>query len=79
MFARGDASSWRGHTRKQWVVGGNVHLVGSPAQIVEWFIRLKRAGCDGVQVNFFDYIPDLEFFGSEVLPLMKQAGLRAEE
>ena len=79
MFASGDTSSWRGHKGKQWVVGGNVHLVGSPAQIVEWFVRLKRAGCDGVQVNFFDYIPDLEFFGSEVLPLMRQAGLRAEE
>jgi FMNH2-dependent dimethyl sulfone monooxygenase len=61
------------------VVVVNVHLVESSAQIVEWFIRLNRAGCDGVQVNFFDYIPDLEFFGSEVLPLMKQAGLRAEE
>jgi dimethylsulfone monooxygenase len=79
MFASGDTSSWRGHKGKQWVVGGNVHLVGSPAQIVEWFVRLRRAGCDGAQVNFFDYIPDLEFFGSEVLPLMRQAGLRAEE
>ena len=34
------------------------------------------AGCDGVQVNFFDYLPDLEFFGREVIPLMRQAGLR---
>jgi hypothetical protein len=41
-------------------------------------LRLKRSGCDGVQVNFFDYIPDLEFFGSEVLALMRQAGLRAD-
>ena len=31
------------------------------------------------QVNFFDYMPDLEFFGSEVLPLMRQAGLRADQ
>jgi FMNH2-dependent dimethyl sulfone monooxygenase len=34
------------------------------------------AGCDGVQIAFFDFAPDLEFFGREVLPLMKQAGLR---
>ena len=34
------------------------------------------AGCDGVQVNFFDYEPDLEHFASRVLPLMRQAGLR---
>jgi dimethylsulfone monooxygenase len=78
MFRTGDTASWRGHKGKQWVIGGNIHLVGSPEQIVDWFLKLRRAGCDGVQVNFFDYIPDLEFFGSEVLPLMRQAGLRAD-
>ena len=75
-FQTGDTASWRGHTRAQWVIGGNVHLVGSPEQIVEWFRRLHDAGCDGVQVNFFDYLPDLEFFGREVIPLMREAGLR---
>jgi FMNH2-dependent dimethyl sulfone monooxygenase len=78
MFRTGDTASWRGHKGKQWVVGGNIHLVGSPEQIVDWFLQLRRAGCDGVQVNFFDYVPDLDFFGSEVLPLMRQAGLRAD-
>ena len=73
-FAAGDTESWRGHSRAQW--GGNVHLVGTPEQIVEWFQRLSDAGCDGVQVNFFDYLPDLDFFGREVFPLLKQAGLR---
>jgi alkanesulfonate monooxygenase SsuD/methylene tetrahydromethanopterin reductase-like flavin-dependent oxidoreductase (luciferase family) len=75
-FAAGDTASWRGHSRAQWVIGGNVHLVGTPEQIVEWFQRLSDAGCDGVQVNFFDYLPDLDFFGCEVFPLLKQAGLR---
>jgi FMNH2-dependent dimethyl sulfone monooxygenase len=42
---------------------------------VDWFIKLKQAGCDGVQVNFFDYLPDLEFFGKEVMPIMKEKGL----
>jgi FMNH2-dependent dimethyl sulfone monooxygenase len=75
-FQSGDTASWRGHTRAQWVIGGNVHLVGTPEQIVQWFARLHSAGCDGVQVNFFDYLPDLEFFGREVIPLMREAGLR---
>jgi FMNH2-dependent dimethyl sulfone monooxygenase len=75
-FQRGDTASWRGHTRAQWVIGGNVHLVGSPEQIVAWFMRLHEAGCDGVQVNFFDYLPDLEFFGRKVMPLIWEAGLR---
>jgi dimethylsulfone monooxygenase len=75
-FQSGDTASWRGHTRAQWVIGGNVHLVGSPEQIVEWFVQLHAAGCDGVQVNFFDYLQDLAFFGQQVLPLMREAGLR---
>ena len=77
-FRAGDQASWRGHKKSTWAVGGNVHLVGSPEQIVDWFQRLKDAGCDGVQINFFDFLPDLEFFGARVLPLLKQAGLRLE-
>ncbi len=75
-FAGGDQASWRAATREDWVIGGNVHVVGSPAQVVDAFARLHAAGCDGVQVNFYDYLPDLEFFGSRVLPLMTEAGLR---
>ncbi len=72
----GDQASWKNSQREQWVVGGNVHIVGSPEQVVDGFRRLKDAGCDGIQVNFFDFLPDLEFFGKRVLPLMEQAGLR---
>ena len=75
-FMGGDQSSWKQASRDQWVVGGNVHLVGTPEQVVEHFVALKQAGCDGVQVNFYDFLPELEFFGSRVLPLMHQAGLR---
>ncbi len=55
-----------------------MHLVGTPEQIVDWFIKLKRAGCDGMQVNFYDFLPDLDFFGKHVMPLMRQAGLRLD-
>ena len=75
-FAGGDQSSWKQNTRYQWVIGGNVHLVGTPSQIVDRFVQLHKAGCDGVQVNFYDFLPDLEFFGSRVVPLMEEAGLR---
>ena len=53
-----------------------MQIVGSPAQIVERLFELKKAGCDGIQLTFFDFAKDLEFFGTEVVPLMKQAGLR---
>ena len=76
-FMGGDQQSWKAATRSDWVIGGNVHVVGSPEQVVDAFVRLHQAGCDGVQVNFYDYLSDLEFFGARVVPLMKQAGLRA--
>ena len=41
-------------------------------------MKLKAAGCDGVQINFFDYEPDMAYFAARVLPLMKQAGLRID-
>lgn len=75
-FAGGDQASWKQTTRDQWVVGGNVHIVGTPSQVVDGFIRLKNAGCDGVQINFYDFLPDLEHFGQRVIPLMYEAGLR---
>jgi FMNH2-dependent dimethyl sulfone monooxygenase len=74
--AVGDSRSWRGHQRAERAVGGNIQLIGTPEQIVDQLLRLKAAGCDGIQICFFDYEPELEFFGSRVLPLMQQAGLR---
>ena len=78
-FAGGDQASWNAHGRLDWAVGGNIHLVGSPDMIVDWFVRLKAAGVDGVQVNFYDFGPDLDRFARTVLPLMHEAGLRNPE
>ncbi|MGE0154940.1 MAG: LLM class flavin-dependent oxidoreductase [Reyranellaceae bacterium] len=72
----GDTRGWRAHDRAGWAAGGNVQIVGSPDQVVDWMVKLKAVGCDGVQINFFDFEPDLKFFGERVLPLMRQAGLR---
>ncbi|MGE0154205.1 MAG: LLM class flavin-dependent oxidoreductase [Reyranellaceae bacterium] len=75
-----DAQGWKGRLERdgysRMAVGGNIQLVGSPEKIVHNMVRLKKAGVDGIQMNFFDFKPDLEFFGERVIPLMKQAGLR---
>lgn len=75
---RGDAQAWKNQRRTHRAIGGNLHLVGSPEQIVDGIIKLKKAGVDGVQLTFYDFAPDLEHFGAKVLPLMKQAGLRID-
>lgn len=75
-----DAHAWKGHlgraTDATRAVGGNVQIVGTPEQIVDYFLRLKKAGVDGLQLTFYDFKPDLEFFGERILPLLRQAGLR---
>ncbi|SEB23573.1 LLM class flavin-dependent oxidoreductase [Variovorax sp. YR216] len=75
-----DAHAWRGRVGrdapKRRAIGGNIEVIGTPEQVVEQFVQLKRAGIDGLQLSFYDFQPDLEFFGDRILPLMKQAGLR---
>jgi FMNH2-dependent dimethyl sulfone monooxygenase len=76
-----DAHAWRGNSEQRnqaaaRAVGGNISIVGSPQQIADYIVRLHRAGIDGVQLSFFDFQPDLEFFGAHVLPLLREAGLR---
>lgn len=73
---KGDAQAWRNQRRLHRAIGGNLHLVGSPEQIVDGFLKLRDAGVDGVQLTFYDFAPDLEHFAEKVLPLMYQAGLR---
>jgi FMNH2-dependent dimethyl sulfone monooxygenase len=70
---RSDAKAWKGHQR---VLGGNIQIIGSPEQVVDDLLRLKAAGIDGLQMTFFDFEPDLAYFGEAVLPLMEKAGLR---
>jgi alkanesulfonate monooxygenase SsuD/methylene tetrahydromethanopterin reductase-like flavin-dependent oxidoreductase (luciferase family) len=72
----GDAVAWKAHGDTHRALGGNIQIIGSPEHVVDKLARLKQAGCDGIQVAFFDFAPDLEFFGEAVLPMMVQAGLR---
>lgn len=75
-----DAHAWKGRVGvdapKRKAIGGNIEVIGTPEQVVAQFMALKAAGIDGLQLSFFDFKPDLEFFGDRILPLMKQAGLR---
>lgn len=75
-----DAHAWRGRldaANKQGLnLGGNIEIIGSPEQVVEQLVALKATGVDGIQLSFYDFGPDLAYFGERVLPLMRQAGLR---
>ncbi|KAJ0305849.1 hypothetical protein COL5a_002651 [Colletotrichum fioriniae] len=77
-----DAHAWRGRKdakeNKGLNLGGNIEIIGSPGQVVEQLDALHKVGIDGVQINFYDFAPDLEYFGEKILPLLKEAGLRVD-
>jgi alkanesulfonate monooxygenase SsuD/methylene tetrahydromethanopterin reductase-like flavin-dependent oxidoreductase (luciferase family) len=55
---------------------GSYPLVGTPAQIVEELQRLSADGIDGLALTWVDYAKELRQFVTEILPLLRQAGLR---
>lgn len=75
-----DAHAWRGRKdarHKQGLnLGGNIEIIGSPEQVVEQLVALHKIGIDGVQLCFYDFKEDLEYFGKKILPLLEEAGLR---
>ena len=72
----GDAQGWKQHIPADRVLGGHIQIVGSPEDVADALQRLHEAGMDGVQIGFYDYEPELEFFAERVLPLLRERGLR---
>jgi alkanesulfonate monooxygenase SsuD/methylene tetrahydromethanopterin reductase-like flavin-dependent oxidoreductase (luciferase family) len=56
---------------------GGMPLVGTPERIVASLAELATAGVDGVTVSWVDYAQGLEQYERDLLPLMRQAGIRA--
>ena len=61
------------------MAGGNKAVVGTPDMVVETLQELSDVGMDGTTMTFHEYPQGLELFISDVLPLMAEAGLRAEK
>jgi len=74
--AGGDAQGWQKHVTADRILGGHVQIVGSPEDVADAIEKLHHAGIDGVQIGFYDYVPDFAFFIKHVLPLLEQRGLR---
>jgi FMNH2-dependent dimethyl sulfone monooxygenase len=78
-FARhkaGDAHGWKQHDAADRILGGHLQITGSPEDVADAIERLKEAGFDGIQIGFYDYGPDLDFFAEHVQPLLAERGLR---
>ena len=72
----GDAHGWKQHVPADRVMGGHIQIVGDPVEVADQIVQLKEADFDGIRIGFYDYMPDLDFFAVNVLPLLKERGLR---
>ncbi|MER5671885.1 LLM class flavin-dependent oxidoreductase [Pseudonocardia alni] len=52
-------------------------FIGTPEQIAQRFVDITDIGVDGMVLGFHDYAEELAYFDKNVMPLLKQAGIRA--
>lgn len=71
-----EADAYRLH-RKRFAAGaGTYPLVGTPAHIAAEMVRMSEAGFAGTTISFVNFRDELPYFIAEVLPLLREAGLR---
>jgi dimethylsulfone monooxygenase len=56
----------------QYNDGFRSNLIGTPQQIAERVINLKNAGADLILLGFLHFQEEVEFFGKNVIPLVRQ-------
>jgi alkanesulfonate monooxygenase SsuD/methylene tetrahydromethanopterin reductase-like flavin-dependent oxidoreductase (luciferase family) len=63
--------------QERFILGwGGYPIIGTPEQVVEELQTLSDAGMDGVILGFLDYYEEMAYFEKNVMPLLRQAGLR---
>lgn len=68
----------RAEVKRQFALGGNgIKFIGSVETIARRLTEMSEAGVDGVLLAFVDFQRGVRRFGTEVLPLLERAGLRA--
>jgi alkanesulfonate monooxygenase SsuD/methylene tetrahydromethanopterin reductase-like flavin-dependent oxidoreductase (luciferase family) len=56
---------------------GTYPLIGTPERIAEMMGRISAEGWEGMALSFVNYSDELPYFCAGVLPLLREAGLRA--
>ncbi len=71
-----DPVAYRLH-RKRFAGGaGTYPLVGTPRHVADALVRISDAGFAGCALSFVNYLTELPGFVADVLPLLREAGLR---
>ena len=62
----------------QYNDGFRSNLIGTPEQVAERIIEHKRAGADLILLGFLHFQEEVEFFGKNVLPLVRELEARED-
>jgi dimethylsulfone monooxygenase len=63
--------------QERFILGwGGYPIIGTPEQVVDELQTLSDAGLEGAILGFLDYQEEMKYFGDNVMPLLRQAGLR---
>ncbi|MHC4049499.1 dimethylsulfone monooxygenase SfnG [Bradyrhizobium sp. 25ACV] len=60
----------------QYNDGFRSNLIGTPQQVAERIIELKRAGADLILLGFLHFQEEVEYFGKHVIPLVRELEAR---
>lgn len=56
----------------QYNDGFRSNLIGTPRQVAERVVNLKRAGADLILLGFLHFQEEVEYFGKHVIPLVRE-------
>ncbi|WP_118135884.1 LLM class flavin-dependent oxidoreductase [Oceanicella sp. SM1341] len=71
-----DPETFARHQKRFAGGAGTYPLVGTPEHIAAEMVRMADAGFAGTTVSFVNFLDELPYFLAEVLPLLREAGLR---
>jgi alkanesulfonate monooxygenase SsuD/methylene tetrahydromethanopterin reductase-like flavin-dependent oxidoreductase (luciferase family) len=71
-----EADAYRLHRKRFAGGGGTYPLIGTPRHIADEMIRMSEVGFTGTTVSFVNFKNELPYFIENVLPLLREAGLR---
>ena len=58
---------------------GGIPIVGDPDTVARELARLAATGAKGIALSFVNYLDELPFFHSEVMPRLARMGLRERD
>jgi alkanesulfonate monooxygenase SsuD/methylene tetrahydromethanopterin reductase-like flavin-dependent oxidoreductase (luciferase family) len=63
--------------QERFILGwGGYPIIGTPEQVTDELQALSDTGLDGAILGFLDYHEEMKYFDDNVMPLLRQAGLR---